>query len=182
MSDVDYLMGRSVTDGATAPVKPPTVRAARRALSGSPAVLAAVHSQAGRVLGPETALAARLRVLRGRYPVVINVWAAWCAPCRAEFSLFAAASASFGKRVAFLGVDTNDNASDARSFLASHPVSYPSYQSSSTQLASLADIEGTPTTIYVDRSGKVVEVHDGQYATRTSLQNDIEHYALGVAG
>ena len=119
--------------------------------------------------------------MRG-YPVVINAWAAWCAPCRTEFPILASASARYGRQVAFLGADTNDSAGDARSFLARHPISYPSYQSSSAQLASLAVIEGMPTTIFIDRAGKVINVHIGQYGTEAALENDIEHYALGVDG
>jgi thiol-disulfide isomerase/thioredoxin len=118
-----------------------------------------------------------LNALRG-YPVVLNAWAAWCPPCRTEFDLFASAATRFGRRVAFLGVDTNDTASDARAFLAQHPVSYPSYQLSSAQLAPLAPLQGMPTTIFIAPSGKVSNVHTGQYDTQTTLQNDIQRYAL----
>jgi thiol-disulfide isomerase/thioredoxin len=150
---------------------------AQSALKGSPGTLAAIHSQAGQLLGSGNELTARLDALRG-YPVVLNVWAAWCPPCRTEFSLFASASARFGRRVAFLGADTNDSASDARAFLAQHPVSYPSYQMSAAQLAPLTPLEGMPTTIYIASSGKVRNVHTGQYDTQATLQNDIQRYAL----
>jgi thiol-disulfide isomerase/thioredoxin len=125
----------------------------------------------------------RLRSLRGRYPVVLNLWASWCPGCRGEFPLFAAASAHFGKSVAFLGVDTNDpTTSNARAFLADHRVSYPSYRAQSSQLSSLAAIQGFPTTIYISRSGKIRDVHLAQYQTAADLDNDIEHYALGAQG
>jgi thiol-disulfide isomerase/thioredoxin len=99
------------------------------------------HGPAGQLLGSAWALTARVRALR-RYPIVVIAWASLCGPCRSEFSLFADASVLDGRRVAFLGADISDSAGDARSFLAQHPVSYPSYQASITDLASLAVIEG----------------------------------------
>ena len=114
----------------TSPTGPGTAAAAQRELAGSPAPLAALHQQASRLLGSTAALQARIegKPLRG-YPIVINAWASWCTPCRSEFGLFANASAHYGRQVAFLGADTSDSPSDAQSFLAQHPVSYPSYQS-----------------------------------------------------
>jgi hypothetical protein len=82
-------------------------------------------------------------------------------------------------------VDTNDSATAARSFLARHPLSYPSYESSAAELAPLAPlaaIDGMPSTIFINRARKVVSVHLAQYESEFALQNDIEHYALGVAG
>ena len=150
--------------------------AARALLAGSLPALAALHGQAGQLLGSQDALDARLRTLRG-FPVVVNAWASWCAPCREEFGLFASASARYGRQVAFLGVDTDDSPSEARAFLRQHPVSYPSYQSGSTDLRSIAQVEGLPTTIYIDRAGKVVYVHTGQYDSQGTLDQDIAGYA-----
>jgi hypothetical protein len=93
--------------------------------------------------------------------------------------LLAAASAQYGRKVAFLGADTNDSTGDARSFLAQHPVSYPSYPVASSDLSSLAVPEGFPTTIFINSAGKVVYVHTGQYQSEAALDNDIRHYALG---
>jgi thiol-disulfide isomerase/thioredoxin len=125
-------------------------------------------------------LRARIRALRG-YPIVINAWASWCTPCRSEYPLLASASERYGRSVAFLGADTDDSAGDAQQFLTQHPVSYPSYQSTSGQLHGLlaGGLEGLPTTIFIGRTGKVVSVHTGQYDSQGSLDGDVQSYALG---
>src|SRR5271163_829604 len=114
---------RNHTGGLGPAPSPAQVQAA---LADSPPPLAALHTQSGQLLGGgERALRARLASLRG-YPVVVNKWASWCEPCRSEFGVFERASARLGRRVAFVGVDSNDDG-DAHAFLAAHPVAYPSY-------------------------------------------------------
>ncbi len=164
---------------APAPSSPPTGAYAQAQLASSPAPLAELHAQAGQLVGSERELAARVRSLRG-YPVVLNVWASWCPPCREEFPLLAAASVKYGRKVAFLGADTEDQATSARSFLAGHRVAYPSYQATTEELSSLAVFEGVPTTMFFDRSGKLAHLHIGQYEAQGTLDRDIETYALGA--
>jgi cytochrome oxidase Cu insertion factor (SCO1/SenC/PrrC family)/thiol-disulfide isomerase/thioredoxin len=156
---------------------PASAPAATQQLVGSPAPLAALHRQASRLLGGRQPLTARIGALRG-FPIVINAWASWCTPCRSEFGLFASASTRYGRQVAFLGADTSDSTTDAQAFLAQHDVSYPSYQTSTSDLRSLAVIEGLPTTIFINRAGKVAYVHTGQYDAQGSLDADITTYAL----
>ena len=57
--------------------------------------------------------------------MVVNKWASWCAPCRAEFPSFQNQSVKHGKKIAFLGVDGNDNDADASEFLDRYPVTFP---------------------------------------------------------
>lgn len=161
---------------------PPTVRAPTRAqtsvlLAGSPGPLAALHRQAGRLLGGESALAARLRALRG-YPIVLNVWASWCPGCRAEWPLLSSAAARFGRRVAFVGVDVEDpDSADAASWLAGHPVSYPSYVSLSGAIPRKGVI-GLPTTIFIDAAGNITYTQTGPYDSQGSFDADISRHAL----
>ena len=97
------------------------------ALAGSPPPLAALHKQADELLpGGTDAFERRIAALRG-YPIVANVWASWCGPCRREFPTLQRLSARYGKEVAFLGVNSQDSDAAATTFLREAPLSYPSY-------------------------------------------------------
>jgi cytochrome c biogenesis protein CcmG, thiol:disulfide interchange protein DsbE len=148
------------------------------ALQGSPAPLAGLHRQANELLGGgEDAFKRRLSALRG-YPVVVNKWASWCGPCRGEFPYFQRQSQSLGKRVAFVGVDSQDNDGDARSFLGKYPVSYPSYKDGNLAIAAVFHgVQAFPTTAFYDRKGKLAFVHQGAYQSEPKLAADIKRYA-----
>jgi thiol-disulfide isomerase/thioredoxin len=148
-------------------------------LAGSPPALEALHHQGGRLLeGGTHALHARLADLKG-YPVVINKWASWCVPCKDEFATFQRVSAEYGRRVAFLGLDSADTSrTDAVAFLKSFPVSYPSYYDPSGALGEqLTDSPFTPVTVFIPRHGRPF-IRQGQYPSVGKLRRDIERYAL----
>lgn len=172
------IAGSSST--APAPVKL-TLAQMRASLAGSPAPLAELHAQAGKLLeGGSSQLRARLQSLHGR-PVVINKWASWCEPCRAEFAAFQRASLSQGRQVAFIGIDSGDpTRADALAFLRSFPVSYPSYYDRSGQLgATITDSSFTPVTVFYDRRGGQF-IHQGPYLSQLELEQDVRRYALGA--
>jgi thiol-disulfide isomerase/thioredoxin len=150
-------------------------------LAGSPAPLASLHAQGGELLeGGGRALHARLAALRG-YPVVVNKWASWCVPCKEEFAAFQRASAEYGKRVAFIGLDSGDSGeADAVAFLKSFPVSYPSYYDPSGSLGvQLTDSSFTPVTVFIARDGKRY-IRQGEYPSVGKLREDVEKYALNA--
>jgi cytochrome c biogenesis protein CcmG, thiol:disulfide interchange protein DsbE len=151
----------------------------RQELAGAPAALAKLHAQGSMLLGGgRAAFKARLASLKG-HPVVVNKWASWCGPCRAEFPDFQKASVKYGKRVAFVGVDGNDNHGDAQKFLKQYPVPYPSYEDPSGEIAQVLNATvAFPTTVFYDRTGHVAYLHQGQYLTGGKLEQDIQRYAL----
>jgi thiol-disulfide isomerase/thioredoxin len=153
----------------------------QRALAGSPAPLASLHRQANQLLGGgKDAFDARIDTLKG-YPVVVNKWASWCGPCRFEFPAFQSLGVKYGKQVAFVGLNSGDNRSDAKKFLSKFPVSYPSYEDPDEKIArSIRAPANYPITVYYDKDGKIVFVHQGGYRDEATLEQDIRRYALGA--
>jgi cytochrome c biogenesis protein CcmG/thiol:disulfide interchange protein DsbE len=163
--------------GGTSTAKAPDYK---QALAGAPKPLAKLYAQGDRLVsGGTSAFGSQLGALRG-HPVVVNVWASWCEPCRMEFPYLQRLSAKYGKRVAFVGVDTNDNDAAARTFLAELPLPYPSYTDPNKDIAQSVGVTvGLPDTAYYDASGKQVFVKQGQYASEGDFAADIKRYALG---
>jgi cytochrome c biogenesis protein CcmG, thiol:disulfide interchange protein DsbE len=150
-----------------------------KALAGSPAPLAALYRQANQLLpGGRNAYEARIAALRG-YPAVVNVWASWCGPCRFEFPHFQQAAARFGRRVAFLGIDTQDSDDAASTFLEEAPVPYPSYTDPDKEIGNAIGASlGLPDTAFYDRHGRLAYLKQGPYSDEAGLRADIERYAL----
>jgi cytochrome c biogenesis protein CcmG/thiol:disulfide interchange protein DsbE len=149
-----------------------------RALAGAPAPLAALYEQANELLpGGIDAYEKRIESLAG-YPVVVNAWASWCGPCRYEFPMLQKLSARYGKRVAFIGVDSEDDADAARTFLEGEPVPYPSYSDPDKKIFNSLGARGFPDTAFYDRDGELVYLKQGQYADEVALEEDIRRYAL----
>jgi cytochrome c biogenesis protein CcmG/thiol:disulfide interchange protein DsbE len=160
-------------------VRAPTPAQAATALAGSPAPLAALHAQANALLGGGArAFQARLRSLRG-HPVIVNKWASWCGPCRFELPWFQQTSVRFGRQVAFVGVDGGDTDAAARRFLRTRWLSYPSYSDPHEQIARTIDAPNNyPITVYLDPTGRIAFVHQGQYRDEAALVADVRRYAL----
>ncbi|MEP7286259.1 MAG: TlpA disulfide reductase family protein [Chloroflexota bacterium] len=96
-----------------------------------------------------------LNDLRGKV-VVINFWANWCAPCRAEApalqSIWTKLSA---KDVMFIGVDQSPTQDAALAFLHEFGVTYPN--GPDTGISNAYRIQGLPTTIVINREGVVTD-------------------------
>lgn len=161
--------------------EPFDLAAARRQLAGAPAPLADLHAGANRLLpGGEASFERRLEALEG-FPVVINKWAAWCGPCRAEAPILQRQGVEHGRRVAFLGIDWRDSESSARDFLERHPLPFPSYEDPDGRIATALKMPNNiPVTVFLDERGELAYLHQGGYRTEQDLAADIDRYLPGT--
>lgn len=100
-----------------------------------------------------------LGMIKGQV-VVLNVWASWCAPCRAEAPALEAAWLKFaGEDVQFIGLNTRDSPKSAEAFVNRFKVTYPSLIDTDGQLQLLfrdtLPPQAIPSTLIIDRQGRV---------------------------
>ena len=165
------------SEETTQPDAPYDLRAARQQLEGAPAPLAALHDQSAKLLeGGLPAFEQRLAALEGT-PVVINKWASWCNPCRAEFPAFQRLATERGKEIGFLGVNSGDSTRPARDFLGEYPVPFPSYVDPDEKIARAIKAPANyPVTVFVDARGKTAFIHQGGYTSVDQLEADVDQY------
>ena len=156
----------------------PKQAVADEAFARAPEPIRALYEQRNELLGGGgEAFRDRLEELRG-YPVVVNKWASWCGPCRAEFPFFQRQAVQRARQVAFIGVNSTDNDASAEEFLEEFPVTYPSYKDPDQEVAGVFDgVAAFPSTAFYDSKGKLRYLKQGGYPKESKLAADIERYA-----
>ena len=104
-------------------------------------------------------------------PSVINVWASWCLPCRSEASLFNAAFEQYGDKIEFIGLDVQDNQTDAKGFLAEFGLEFDHFFDRDREVANHYGGIGTPVTFFFAPNGELVKAHSGILDERTLALN-----------
>jgi thiol-disulfide isomerase/thioredoxin len=118
-----------------------------------------------------------LASLRG--PLVVNLWAQWCEPCRSE-ATYLAAFATAQKRVAVLGIDYSDPQTGlAIDFARETGMTYAHLVDQENTLKGPLGVTGIPYTFLVDAQGTIVARHPGQFI---SLENVREWVDKGLRG
>jgi cytochrome c biogenesis protein CcmG/thiol:disulfide interchange protein DsbE len=107
------------------------------------------------------------RLAASEQPLVVNVWASWCLPCRDEAPVLSAAHAEFGDRVAFIGVAFNDNQPGAREFLAEFDLPFPHYFDQHGELVAEFGGFAMPRTYFLAPGGDLVASHSGALDAET---------------
>ncbi len=96
--------------------------------------------------------------LRGT-PVLLNIWASWCEPCRQEAPLLESAWRKLGRpgRVLFVGLDQQDATTDALAFLHTYGVDYPNVHDPGDDVPRSYGATGVPETFFINADGQVVD-------------------------
>jgi len=99
----------------------------------------------------------KLSEFRGK-PLIINVWASWCGPCRAEMGSLERLSRRFGRqKLSVIGISTDDDAGAAAAFLRQSRITFDNYLDRNLLLENMLGASTIPLTILVDAQGRVVE-------------------------
>ena len=104
----------------------------------------------------------RLSDFEGK-PVLVNFWATWCGPCRAEFPDLQKASVDNADNLVIIGINntTTDRVEQVDDFVAEMEATFPIVLDEEGQVVETYQIRGLPTTIFIDRNGIVNEVFPG---------------------
>lgn len=111
--------------------------------------------------------------LLGSAPVVVNFFASWCVPCIDEMPAFEAVHRSLGDRVTFVGMANRDTAEQALATVATTGVTYPTYDDPDASALTYFGGLAMPTTVFIDASGEVVDVHSGPL-TESELRSRLD--------
>ncbi len=117
--------------------------------------------------------AVTLSALRGRV-VVVNLWASWCPPCRAEMPAFQAVNEDFGSQglvVLAVNMTYQDSAAEASSFAAELGLTFPIGLDHSGEIAESYRMRALPTTFFIDAEGIIRQVLVGGPLNEATLRS-----------
>ena len=116
---------------------------------------------------PEFTLPARsggnvsLSELKGQV-VMLNFWASWCGPCRAEFPLLDQMHKKYESLgLKLIGVNVETDVKDAERWLAQTPVTFPIVFDKENKVTGMYAVNAMPSTVFIDRKGNVRNIHRG---------------------
>jgi peroxiredoxin len=94
--------------------------------------------------------------------VFVDFWASWCSPCRESLPLYDKLAADFGTSdFAVIAVNLDETASDAKKFIAQHPVRYTIVQNPQGDIPKAFGVSGMPSSYLIDRDGTIRQRHIG---------------------
>lgn len=108
--------------------------------------------------------------------ILINFWASWCNPCKAEAADLEAAWRIYrdSGEVAFLGVDYVDTAPEAKAYLEDFEITYPNGPDLGTHISQAFRIRGVPETYIIDKNGVLAHAQIGPFQSLDEITAAID--------
>ena len=101
----------------------------------------------------------------GKKPIVVNFWAIWCPPCKAELPDFEKAYKKYGDDVEFIMVNMlrwqNDTIGDVQAFMSENGYSFPVYYDVERSAEEAYAVDSIPLTLFIGKDGKVKYTYSG---------------------
>jgi len=95
-------------------------------------------------------------------PLIINVWASWCGPCRMEMGSLERLSRRYGgKRFRVIGISTDDYVDPAKGYVRDTQVSFDNFIDSKLAMENMLGADRIPLTLLVDAKGRVLGKYYG---------------------
>jgi cytochrome c biogenesis protein CcmG, thiol:disulfide interchange protein DsbE len=111
----------------------------------------------------------RLSAQRGR-PVVLNFWATWCPPCRAELPELKSANERYAGQVAVVGVNQAEPAATVAKFVPEFGLAFPIPLDQQGDVSRVYGVRSLPTTFFIDRDGIIRQIQNGPLTEATLAQ------------
>ncbi len=137
--------------------------------AGLPAAPAVGHPAPDFTLVTVTGETFSLSALNGK-PVVLNFWATWCPPCRAELPELQAAGSRYGDQVIIAGVNQAEPPDDVRAFAGQLGLTYPIPLDEAAVVSRQYAVRSLPTTFFIDRRGIIRRIQSGPVTEATLAQ------------
>ncbi len=112
-------------------------------------------------------------------PAIVNLWASWCEPCRAELPAFQAYASAHPGRVTVIGVDTGDTRTAGGALLQDVKVTYPTLFDEQRRLLTGVGRTALPVTLFVDAGGGLRYVYNSTALDGPAIARLAQTY-LGV--
>jgi thiol-disulfide isomerase/thioredoxin len=124
----------------------------RLASNPEPAPRLVIHDLAGQVTSMDD--------LKGKV-VLVNFWATWCPPCRAEIPALIELQEKHRDRLQIIGISEDDDLEDVHEYVKKMGINYPVVMATPELIAAYGGVAALPTTFVVDTEGRIVQRHLG---------------------
>jgi thiol-disulfide isomerase/thioredoxin len=119
----------------------------------------------------------KLAAFKGK-PIVLNFWATWCGPCRAEIPSLVELNTQYGqegKDVVILGISVDDPIEKLKPYASQMKMNYPVLVGAGREDVqdAFGPLWGIPVTVFIDRNGKIAKKHSG-IASKEQFEQEIK--------